>query len=91
MRESDKDISWDEIVSLSSSAPPFKALIDVDDPRFGRLQIDMPEVIAEYCRNKGQRMPEDIGEVGRCIYESLVMKFRYNLEQLEDLTDKKKE
>jgi len=89
MIESGKEISWDDIVALSAKARPFKALIDVDDPRFSRPQIDMPEVIAEYCRNKNQKIPQEIGEVGRCIYESLVMKFRCNLEQLEDLTGKK--
>ena len=80
VRESVRDISWDEIVSASSSAVPMQAFIDVDDPIFTQPETDMPKVVAEHCRDKGERIPENMGEVGRCIYESLVMKLRYNLE-----------
>jgi len=91
VKESGKDVSWDQIVSLADSPAPFKTLIDVDDPRFGRLQVDMPDVIVQYCKQTKQAVPESIGQIARCIYESLVMKFRFNLEQLETITGRRVE
>ncbi len=89
MRE--KKISWDEIVSASETAGPLKAFIDVDEAVFAQPQSDMPEVIALYCRQTGQEVPQGIGETARCVYESLALKFRYRLEQLERFTGKKVE
>ena len=88
-KDSGKDISWDEIVKVSFSAKPFKSFINVDDHMFSKPQINMPEVIREYCKDKGQRVPESIGEIARCMYESLAMRFRYNLNLLEKTTGKK--
>ncbi len=73
----DKDISWDGIVDLSRKATPFASLIDVDQPQFAQPQIDMPQVIRDYCKKTGQSQPGSIGEVARCVYESLALKFRY--------------
>ena len=73
----DRDISWDGIVDLSREATPFASLIDVDQPQFAQPQIDMPQVIRDYCKKTGQSQPGSIGEVARCVYESLALKFRY--------------
>ncbi|MBA7690994.1 L-Rhamnulokinase [subsurface metagenome] len=86
IKDSSTSISWDEIVKLSSAAKPFKSFINVDDPVFAQHQVDMPETINKYCKDKGQALPESIGEISRCVYESLVMKFKYGLNELEKLT-----
>jgi len=89
IKDSGTSISWDEIVKLSSAAKPFKSFINVDDPIFTQPQVDMPETVSKYCKEKGQDIPESIGEISRCIYESLAMKFRHDLNKLEKLTGKK--
>jgi len=89
IKDSSRPISWDEIVKMSSAAKPFKSFINVDDPIFTQPQVDMPEAISKYCKEKGQSVPESIGEISRCIYESLAMKFKYDLNKLEKLTGKK--
>ena len=84
-----KAISWDEIVKRSEAAGPSRAYINVDDPAFGLPQPDMPGVIVDYCRKSGQKLENDIGAVARCAYESLVLKYRANMETLEKITGKK--
>ena len=71
-----------EIVKMAEAAPKFKAIIDVDDPRF-LTPGDMPGRIQEYCRETNQEVPEGIGEIARVIYESLAIKYRWALEALE--------
>lgn len=85
----DIEISWDEIVILSKEAAPFISFFDLEQPQFGSPQPDMPGTIAEYCQNTGQKRPESIGEVARCVYESLALKFRYYFELLEKFSGQK--
>ena len=85
MRESGKDISWDDIVDKAEKAPAFSAFIDPDDPVFAAAQPTMADTVADYCKKSGQQVPEGIGATARCIFESLVMRFRENFEVLESL------
>ncbi|UCB44926.1 MAG: rhamnulokinase [Spirochaetota bacterium] len=87
--EKGKDLSWEQIVSMASDARPLVSFIDVDEPVFVQAQSDMPKVVQNYCTKKDQRTPETIGEVARCVYESLAMKFCYKLKKLESFTKKK--
>jgi len=89
IRDTGKQITWDEIVDASEQAQAFGAFIDVDDPLFGQVQTDMPGVIGEYCAKTGQKAPGGMAEVARCVYESLVMKFRQNFEKMMRLTGKR--
>lgn len=85
---SGRNLSWDEIVQLAQSTPSCLSFFDVDDPAFGVPSSDMPEVIRGYCRTRGQRQPGSIGETARAVYESLVLKFRHNLETLSSLMER---
>jgi len=87
----EKGISWDEIVELSKKTIPFASFIDVDQLQFTGLQTDMPAVIRDYCQDTGQKKPGSIGEISRCVYESLSFKFRYYFELLERLSGQKLE
>jgi sugar (pentulose or hexulose) kinase len=86
MKDAGKEISWDEIVQASLAAGGAAAHLDVDQPRFAQPQPDMPRVIAEYCRETGQKAPESVGEVARCVYESLALKFGFRFRQLAGFT-----
>ncbi len=81
-----RDVGWDEIVRQSESVGPSNAYIDVDDPVLGVPSSDMPAAVVASCHAKGQRLENSIGPVARCVYESLVLKYRENLEVLEKVT-----
>ncbi len=77
--------SYAELVRLASEAPPLRSLVDPDDPRFLNPP-DMPRAIQSFCRETGQPVPKSDGELVRCAYESLALKYRQVLGYLEELT-----
>jgi sugar (pentulose or hexulose) kinase len=81
-----REVPWSEIVTATNDADPLRCFIDVDDPRFGLVQPDMAATVQQYCRETGQTVPDGMGEIARCVYESLAMKFRSALLDLEQLT-----
>lgn len=81
-------MGWHEIVALSNHATPFKSLINPDDSRFLNPG-DMPKAIQEFCKKTGQPVPESKGEIARCIYDSLVLKYKFTIRQIESVTGKR--
>jgi rhamnulokinase len=79
------DYDWDTLTRLATEAPPFRTLIDVDDPLF-LAPGDMPARIREFCQRSGQPVPETPGQIMRTIYESLALKYRLTLDKLIGLT-----
>jgi rhamnulokinase len=78
-------IAWDELESAAGTAQAFQCLIDPNAPAF-QAQCDMPRAIREYCATSGQAPPETTGEIARCAFESLSLKYRSVLESLRMLT-----
>ena len=91
MRDDGGELPWDGVVRGCLEAPRFQSLIDVDNPVFASVHPDMPAVIAEACARTGMTPPSGRGETARCIYESLALKFRRSIEQLQALTGKRVE
>jgi rhamnulokinase len=83
-----REMDWAEIVDLSKKAEPFKCLINPDHPMF--LNPDnMPLAVAEFCKETGQPVPETKGEIARSVYDSLALKYKYTLEQMESITGRR--
>lgn len=83
-----KQLSFDDMEQAAWNAKPFESFIDPDNVAFAGPG-NMPKFIADFCRATGQTVPEDIGEVTRCIAQSLAMKYRYSVECLEDILGRK--
>jgi rhamnulokinase len=81
------DMSYDEITHLARQAQPFKAVIDVDDELFLHPG-NMPSKICQYCADSHQPVPTTPGEIVRVVLESLALKYRVVLTQLEKLVGK---
>jgi len=80
-----ENLSYDEITHLAAEARPFLAVIDPDDSSFLHPG-DMPARIQAFCQRTGQAVPQTKGEIVRVTLESIALKYRLVLEQLEDLT-----
>ncbi len=76
---------YSELAQLAGQAPALRSLVNPDDSRFLNPP-DMPRAIEEFCRQTGQAPPKTEGELVRCAYESLALKYRQVLGWLEELT-----
>lgn len=79
--------SYADLEKLALAAKPFQCFIDPDAPEFVP-RGDIPQRVCDYCRKTGQYVPQTVGEIMRCIYESLAMKYRQTLEKISDCTGK---
>ena len=82
--------SYAEWTEMAAGASPFCSVIDVDDGDFLKPG-DMPERIRAFCRRTGQAVPEDKGELVRCILEGIALKYRLLLERLEEMLGRRLE
>ncbi len=81
------DYGYNDLEKHALAAKPFGFFIDPDAPEFvppGNL----PRRVREFCKRTGQGEPQSVGEIMRCIYESIAMKYRYAFGQLADCTGK---
>lgn len=79
------DYSYADLERLALAEEPFKCFIDPDSPEFVAMG-NIPERVREYCRRTGQYVPGTVGEIMRCIYESLAMKYRMTFDKLKGCT-----
>lgn len=80
-------LSWEQIVKEASKVPAFESLVDTELPELynaGR----MVGKIQDYCRRTKQKVPESTGEIARCIYQSIALRYRVTMEQLMKITGK---
>ena len=82
-----KEYSFEELEKEASIAKPFKCFIDPDAPEFV-APGNIPKRIREFCHRTKQEIPETIGEIVRCIDESLALKYRIAFEEIKDCTNK---
>jgi len=77
-----------ELVDAANRAPAFAHLVDPDDQSFLRA-ADMPAAIGEFCTKTHQAVPATEGAYVRCVLESLALKYRLVLDNLEQLCGKR--
>lgn len=82
--EKEGPITYDEIVNEARQVTPFTSFINPDAACFAS-PTSMVKAIREYCKKTDQPVPETVGEMARCIYESLAFRYRQVLLNLETL------
>lgn len=83
-----QQFTFEEEKKLTADAPPFRSFINPDHPMF-MSPVHMPRQIQAYCQQTGQPVPQTEGEIFRCIIESLALRYRYVLELIENLVQKR--
>lgn len=86
-REGD-NTTFAQLEDMARKEKPFAAFIDPDHDSF-MAPGDMPNRIREFCKKTGQYVPQTKGEIVRCIAQSLALKYRFTVENLEVILDKK--
>ncbi len=81
------NVSYADLEKEALAAAPFRCFIDCDAPEF-ETSGDLPNRVRRFCKVTGQYVPETRGEVMRCIYESLAMKYKLNFETLREISGK---
>jgi rhamnulokinase len=79
-----------QLAQMAAKAAPLRSLVNLNNPRFLNPP-DMPKAIQDFCRETKQPVPRTEGELARCCYESLALKYGEVLASLEELTGEKVE
>ncbi len=82
--DNEKPVTYEEIVEAAKQTAPFQCFINPDAPCFAS-PLSMTKSIQEYCQQTNQFVPETIGEIARCIYESLAFRYKEVLSDLQKL------
>jgi len=79
---------YQELTDLAARGTAFAHLVDPDDEVFLRA-VDMPAAIDQFCRKTHQPAPPTEGAYVRCVLESLALKYRLVVGNLEQLCGKR--
>ena len=84
-RREGKQYSYNDLEKYALAAQPFAYFIDPDAPEFVPPG-DIPARVRAYCKRTGQGEPQTVGEIMRCIYESIALKYRLTYDLICDCT-----
>lgn len=87
-RREGEEVGFDQLEKEALASEPFKCFVDVDDPMFESAG-NLPKRVKEFCEKTGQYVPETRGEIMRCIYQSIAMKYKYTFNKLGEISNRK--
>jgi rhamnulokinase len=80
-----KHYAWAEVEMAASKATAFRSFIDPSAREF-QSPSDMRAAVQLHCARSGQPIPETVGEIGRCVFESMSFSYRELVESMERIT-----
>lgn len=83
-----ESLSFAQMQEMAKSEPGLQSYVDAQDPVF-LAPGNMPDRIRRYCAQSGQSVPQTKAELVRCVVDSLAMKFKQTLDEIEELLGKK--
>jgi rhamnulokinase len=83
-----QQLTWESLIQKAYEAEPIGCYIDIDDPRFLNPQ-NMIKTIIDYCKSTKQPIVDSPGEITRVIFENMAFRYKFVLEKLEEITEKK--
>lgn len=85
--KTDRQWSFVDLSEEARRAEGFISTVDVDHPSF-LAPVSMIDAVRDYCRNTGQPVPEGVGELMQCVYQSLALCYKDTIIKLSSLTDR---
>lgn len=79
------ELSYPQLIAEAQKAEPFRSIINPDEAVFAN-PTDMIKAIKKYCEDSNQPVPTTCGEIVRCIFESLALRYREVLDNLKKLS-----
>ncbi|MDD7180413.1 MAG: rhamnulokinase family protein [Eubacteriales bacterium] len=83
-----KKYSYDELSDMALTAKPLRFLVNPDEPILG-IPGNIPQRIREYCEKTGQGKPETMGEIVRCIFDSIALRYRWVIDKIDEMCGEK--
>jgi rhamnulokinase len=77
--------SFAQLCDMAEKAKDFPSRVDVNDDSFLAPE-NMTEAIKSYCKAKGEKIPESIGELATVIYQSLADCYGQTVKEIEENT-----
>lgn len=79
------ELSYGQLTEMAEQAEGFAGFVDCDYGEF-LSPGDMPAKINKYLAGTGQKPTDDKGQMARIIFESLAMKYRSEMEAIENIS-----
>jgi rhamnulokinase len=79
--------TWDDLIAAAAAAQPFRSLIYPDAHQF-LAPADMLQAIRAFCQSTAQPVPQSVGDVARCCFESLSLSYGSTRNALQSLTSR---
>ena len=87
-KEYNDKYSFTDFVKEANGARGFSSIVDVNDLSFFAPD-SMVNAVKDYCKKTGQKVPETVGEIVLCVYQSLAVGYKQAIDDLEKIMGKK--
>jgi rhamnulokinase len=87
-RTFEKQCSYAELARMAGRCEGLRSVVDPDDARFFNPP-DMAKAMQAFCRETKQAIPKTPGQLVRCAYESLAVKYRQVLANLQEVSGRR--
>ena len=87
-KEYNDKYSFTDFVDEANKAVGFESIVDVNDLSFFAPD-SMINAVKAYCERTNQKVPETVGEIVLCVYQSLAVCYAKAVEQIEEITGEK--
>jgi rhamnulokinase len=85
-----EEFSYDDLTQMAAEAKPLQTIVDPDYGEFLKPG-DMPGRIQAYCETTNQTAPQGKGAIIRCALEGVALKYRWVLERVEEMLERRLE
>lgn len=86
-KELNDEYSFADFVKEAEKCTDFPSVVDVNDMSFF-APSSMIGAVKDYCASHGQKVPESVGEIVYCIYNSLAISYAQTVNEIEKITGK---